>query len=83
MVAATAGVSKRTVSGWLRNGLVVRRQLAAVPEAPEPAAGPGDQDGIERALVGAVLRAAQGGDWHAASWLLERSWPQKYGRRRR
>jgi hypothetical protein len=35
MAAAAAGVSPRTVSGWLREGVVVRRRLRPVPD-PEP-----------------------------------------------
>jgi hypothetical protein len=83
VVAASAGVSPRTVSRWLAEGQIVRRDLVAVPEPIEPAAGGalGDDDvGIERALVGSVLTAAKT-DWRAATWLLERRWPRRYARR--
>jgi transposase len=83
VAAAAADVSPRTLSRWLAEGQVVRRDLVAVPEPSEPAAGGalGDDDvGIERALVGSVLTAAKS-DWRAATWLLERRWPKRYGRR--
>jgi hypothetical protein len=83
VAAASAGVSPRTVSRWLAEGEVVRRDLVAVPEPEDPAAGGAladDAVGIERALVGAVLTAAKS-DWRAATWLLERRWPTRYARR--
>jgi hypothetical protein len=84
VAAASAGVSPRTVSRWLAEGEVVRRDLVAVPEPEDPAAAGGaladDAVGIERALVGAVLTAAKT-DWRAATWLLERRWPRRYARR--
>jgi hypothetical protein len=81
VAAAAAGVSARSVSTWLRQGRVARRSLSAVPEPDEPASGgvPGDDEAIQRALVGAVLAAARV-DWRAAAWLLERRWPERYRR---
>jgi hypothetical protein len=81
-VAAAAGeVSPRTVSRWLEEGLVVRRELTAVPEPGAPAVALSEHDGeaIQRALVGSVLAAARH-DWRAATWLLERRWPDRYRR---
>ena len=39
MAAAAAGVSPRTVSSWLRDGVVVRRHLRSVPDEPEQTTG--------------------------------------------
>jgi hypothetical protein len=82
VAAASAGVSARTVSRWLGEGLIVRRDLAAVPELDETTVGPTaveDDEAVQRALVRAVVRAAQH-DWRAASWLLRQRWPTRYGR---
>jgi hypothetical protein len=82
VAAASAGVSARTVSRWLGEGLLVRRALAAVPgpesETPDDPAR-WDDEAVQRALVRAVLQAAQH-DWRAASWLLRQRWPNRYGR---
>jgi hypothetical protein len=83
VAGASAGVSARTVSRWLEDGLVVRRELSAVPEPDEVSDDrslPGDDDAIQRALIGAVLNAARN-DWRAATWLLERRWPERFARR--
>jgi hypothetical protein len=34
-----------------------------------------------RGALAAIVRAAQKGTWQAAAWLLERRWPEDYGRR--
>jgi hypothetical protein len=86
VAAASAGVSPRSVSRWLEQGRIARRYLSAVPEpgaaesAPADPGLPADDEAIQRALVGAVLRASQN-DWRAATWLLERRWPQRFSRR--
>jgi hypothetical protein len=35
-----------------------------------------------RGEVGLILQAARSGTWSAAAWLLERRWPERWGRRR-
>jgi hypothetical protein len=36
----------------------------------------------ENELIRIVSAAAKAGDWRAASWLLERRYPQRWARRR-
>jgi hypothetical protein len=81
VAAASAGVSRRTVSRWLQEGYIARRSLSAVPDQSEPdgATGDADDEAIQRALLGTVLRASRE-DWRAAAWLLRRRWPERYGR---
>jgi hypothetical protein len=79
VAGASAGVSARTVSRWLEDGLVIRRELRAVPEL-DAAELPDDDEEIQRELLATVLSAARNGDWRAATWLLRQRWPQRYGR---
>jgi hypothetical protein len=80
-VAAAAGdVSARSVSRWLGEGRVVRRTLSAVPEPDLSGGELVEDEQLQRALVASVLRASQH-DWRAATWLLEKRWPQRYARR--
>ncbi len=37
----------------------------------------------EQSLVAFIYKAAQGGQWTAAAWLLERKFPQRWGAVRR
>jgi predicted nucleic acid-binding Zn ribbon protein len=37
-----------------------------------------EDEKLQSALVGAVLRASQT-DWRAAKWLLETRWPERFG----
>jgi len=79
MAAAAAGVSRRTVDGWLARGVVVRRRLRSVPER-EPSAGTGrfSDEAIEQAMVAAILKAAPV-DWRAARFILQSRWPDRWG----
>jgi hypothetical protein len=70
VAAASADVSPRTISRWLEEGLVVRRQLAAAPEPELEQVGAGEREvDVEKALVATVLKAARH-DWRAAIALL-------------
>jgi hypothetical protein len=82
VAGAAGGVSARTVARWLERGKLVRRSLSAVPEPDdvEDSTLPADDGAIQRALLGSVLSAARH-DWRAATWLLERRWPDRYARR--
>jgi hypothetical protein len=69
--AQRAGVSRRTLTSWLSEGRVARRQLAA-PD-PEPELSLDEHlDQAEPVLVAVILEAARRGNWRAAAWLLER-----------
>ena len=35
----------------------------------------------EEGLVAAIVGSARGGSWMAAAWILERAFPQRWGRR--
>jgi hypothetical protein len=81
VAAASAGVSARSVSHWLQDGSVVRRELTP---APEPI---GEEVPLterlaqaEPGLVAAVITAAQRGRWMAAAGILERAWPERWAR---
>ena len=78
--ASVAGVSRRTLDYWLASGTVVRRRLHVAGATVDDIAAP-DEAQMERGLVASVIRAAQGGDWRAATWLLEHRWPDRYARR--
>jgi transposase len=70
--ARCVGVSERSVTRWLRDGLAERVRLAR-------AAGAVSTDALSEArLVVLIARAAQH-DWRAGSWLLERRWPERWG----
>jgi len=78
VVAQRAGVTSRTLRKWLATGKVTP-QVEAQPATSEPLA-----IRLERAepgLVASVIAAAQRGHWQAAAWLLERSFPERWGRR--
>ena len=79
MAAAAAGVSRRTVDGWLARGVVVRRRLRSVPE-PEPSARAGrfSDEAIEQAMVAAILKAAPV-DWRAARFIFQSRLPARWG----
>lgn len=88
VVAQRAGVNPRTLRQWLTAGKVARPPSVRVPPPPEPVMptmeGESLADRLARAepgLVAAVIQAAQRGSWQAAAWLLERSFPERWGRR--
>jgi hypothetical protein len=80
VAAQRVGRSPRTVHAWLERGLVARRRLSAAPE-PEPALDDDDDERIQAALMGVVMKAAQRGSWTAARWVLEQRWPSRYAKR--
>lgn len=77
-----AGVSEATLAEWVRRGEQAGEKstrLVAFARAVEVAEGMG-----ELALVENIRLAGQGacpGDWKASAWLLERRYPERYGRR--
>lgn len=66
--AAAAGISYDTLNDWMRDDLQFRQQ---VKEAEGVAA---------VAALRQIQRAAKSGAWQAAAWILERRYPQEYGR---
>lgn len=69
MAAAAAHISVDALKRW-------RDDIADFAEECARA-----RDSGAAKLVSKVRKAAEGGDWRAASWLLERTSPNEYGRR--
>ena len=82
IAASAAGVSTRTVFRTLEDGRVVRCSLSAVSDDNQPDRGDvvENDETVQRALLGVVLRAAKNGDWRAATWILAKRWPERYAR---
>jgi hypothetical protein len=83
--AYRTGVPLRTLEKWIAARLVVRPAPPPAPppdeEQPDPAEPiPARMARAEPGLIAAILRAAQGGSWQAAAWLLERSFPDRWGK---
>jgi transposase len=72
VVAQRIGVARRTVARWIDEGKLIR------PESPPPAVAVGMLE--EPELVGEMVAAARRGQWQAAAWLLERAFPEKWGK---
>ncbi len=71
--ARAVGVSERSVTRWLRNGLAVRVEQAR-------AAGPVSSEALTEARLVVLLARAAQFDWKAAAWWLERRWPERWAR---
>jgi len=78
IAAAAAGVHERTLQRALARGRDGDPRYAALVEAMAQA----EAESATTALQ-VVRAAALGGQWQAAAWLLERRWPDDYGRRDR
>jgi hypothetical protein len=67
--ARRAGITPRTLRRWLASGRVRR---PAPPRQPPEVELPLTErlEQVEPGLVAAIARAAQGGNWKAAAWLL-------------
>lgn len=84
-----AGVGKRTYYDWLDRGKAEAERLAN-GETPNPVESTyvAIYEEVSKARAAAVVRnialiqqAANAGTWQAAAWWLERTMPQKFGRR--
>jgi len=83
VAARHAGVHPSTYYRWLERG-------GLDGEAPEDDPYRHFRAEVERALadseaaeVGLIAQAARGGTWQAGAWLLERRFPDRWGRRQR
>ena len=87
--AAYAGISKNTLFDWLRRGAREKERVAGKPRArvrKEEAPYVEFSDSVEKALAEAevrdvvnVMKAADGGQWQASAWRLERKFPDRWG----
>jgi len=79
VAAQAAGIHERTLQRALAKGRDGDPRYAAMVEEMERAEAQAAVMALE------VIRAAalSGGQWQAAAWLLERRWPDQYGRRDR
>ncbi len=74
--ARASGVGVTTWKGWLRAGRAgTDPEYARLVEDLEDA-----QEQSKAVLLSRLLQAAKD-DWRASAWLLERRWPEEFGRR--
>lgn len=76
VAAAHARVPHTTVKNWIHrgsNGDPAYESLA-IDLAHARAQ-------VEMRLLSYVMQSAEMGQWQAATWLLERVWPERYGKR--
>lgn len=75
-IAAYIGVSERTFYRWLNTPTSEKqRQFSQSIKKAEPE--------FKAALRSKIIDAAQHGSWQAAAWMLERLYPDEYGRKDR
>lgn len=74
--AQSVGIGASTLRQWRQRGEAGEAPFAALLADLKRA----DADCISRALQ-VIRQAAEGGQWQAAAWLLERRHPADYGRR--
>lgn len=86
--AQSAGVAVATVYNWLARGEEHRDSNGKTPAREKPYVE--FLEAVEKARADAVVanlalvrKAAQRGSWQAAAWWLERTRPDKFGRRDR
>lgn len=75
--ATVAGVTPRTLRGWLARGALPGR--ANAPHRALLAAVEGARAACEGDEVARILLASQRGSWRATAWLLERRYPERWG----
>lgn len=74
--ASCARIPPTTLAGWLRRGRAGEPGYEALALDVDQA-----RAQIELRLVSYVRQSAENGQWQAAAWLLERVWPERYGKR--
>jgi len=81
VAVAAAGLSRSTVYNWIRQGKRDIRNGLDTPEA-QFAQEVEEADALGQVyLVGQIVKASEN-SWQAASWLLERKYPNLWGRKR-
>jgi transposase-like protein len=84
VVAQRHGITRRTLTRWIADGRVVRRELPVEPAAEgSPSAEVSLDARLQRAepgLVAAIIAASSRGSWQASAWLLERINPRRWSR---
>ncbi len=89
--AAFAGIDKTTLHDWMRRGAREIDRLEKDPKATpnkDEAKFVEFRHSVKKALAEAEIRdvltigkAAEGGQWQAAAWRLERKFPDKWAKR--
>jgi len=74
--AQSTGIGVSTLRDWRRRGDAGEEPFSAFLAAIQKAEGAS----IARSLR-VIRQAAEGGQWQAAAWLLQRRYPADYGRR--
>lgn len=75
--AQYAGITYETFNEWMKKGQSGKKGFSEFSEAVKIAEG--------RAVIGWLAKieaAANGGNWQAAAWKLERRYPEIYGKQR-
>ncbi len=76
--ARRAGIGESTFYQWKQRGDAGEQPFAEFLEAVESAKAECEAKQLQR-----IQRAARKGNWQASAWLLERRYPDEYGRRDR
>jgi transposase len=74
VASEASGITPTTFYNWMQRGIDEGEPYGPFREAVEQA-----RAEAEAILVGRIHRAAQAGSWRAATWLLERQWPERWG----
>lgn len=75
--AMYGGIAYRTFAEWMQKGAGGREPYAQFVQAVKDAEG-----AAAVANLAHIRKAASDGTWQAAAWLLERRYPEMYGRQR-
>ena len=70
-----AGIANRSYSRWMSRGRAGEQPYADFRQRVERA-----RAQAEARHVAVVTRAAIDGNWQASAWMLEREWPDRWGR---
>jgi transposase len=73
IASEASGITPTTFYNWMQKGADGRQPYADFSKAIEQV-----RAEAEAILVGRIQRAAQSGSWRAATWLLERQWPERW-----